>query len=411
MKRLKKNLRILLISSDKYPVFRPALYAIFNREMANRGHIVDCLLQAEKYIPKAYTVPFGKGQAYVGATDEGETRLRRLHKYALDFINDLRIFKLMTINEYDVMQVKDKYVSALLAFILARFKKKRFFFWLAYPHPEANIYAAKQGVARYRIFYFLRGYFYKFILYKIILRLADHVFVQSEQMKQDIAAQGILLEKMTPVPGSVDVSAIPFDAPNPDYKILKSAGEKWILYLGTFIRERNLDFLIRVLGEVLRQIPRAKLYMLGKGEMPEDEKSLKDEAKRLGIEDAVIFTGHLPMKKAWEYIRKADVCASPYYPTPILNSTSPTKLIEYMAMGKPVVGNDHPEQSLVIKESGAGIVTSWNEKEFASAIIKILKDPEAACNMGARGRRYVEMYRTNEIITDSVLSEYYRLLE
>src|SRR5690606_17527731 len=125
-----------------------------------------------------------------------------------------------------------------------------------------------------------------------------------------------------------------------------------------------LDFLIRVLGRVREQIPDAKLYLVGRGDHPEDEELLINEAKRLDLLSAVVFVGHLPREQALAYVRDAKVCVSPFYPTPILNSTSPTKLIEYMAMGKAVVANDHPEQRLVIEESGAGYCVSWDEAAF-----------------------------------------------
>ncbi len=101
-------------------------------------------------------------------------------------------------------------------------------------------------------------------------------------------------------------------------------------------------------------------------------------------------------------VRNATVCVSPFYPTFILNSTSPTKLIEYMALGRPVVANDHPEQRLVLEKSGAGICVSYNEGAFAEAIIELLNNPEKADEMGRKGRLYVKKERTYKVIGDRV---------
>jgi glycosyltransferase involved in cell wall biosynthesis len=150
--------------------------------------------------------------------------------------------------------------------------------------------------------------------------------------------------------------------------------------------------------------------MVGKGEQPKDDYLLRSEIKRLNIEQAVVLTGQLPIHDALSHVANADVCLSPYYPIPILNSTSPTKLIEYMAMGKAVVANDHPEQSLVIKESGAGYCSSWSESEFSAAIIRLLDNPSLAKEMGERGRQYVENRRTNSVMADIVENKYYELL-
>lgn len=110
-------------------------------------------------------------------------------------------------------------------------------------------------------------------------------------------------------------------------------------------------------------------------------------------------------------MNQADVCVSPLYLSPIFEPASPTKLIEYMAMGKAVVANDHPEQRLVISESGAGICVPYQEEAFAAAIVDLLNDPTRAMEMGKKGRRYVEKHRTYKIITDIVENAYLRIFE
>lgn len=404
-----RKLRILFVTSDKYPTFRPAARVIFGEELVARGHIIDWIIQAEKDSGVSYCKPYGNGKAYIAATDDGGTRWRRLRKHFLDLLNDLKIFNLARRNHYDLIQVKDKYLAALFAIVAAKISKIPMVYWLAYPHAEASLHEAKEDIARYRYFYLLRGYFFKILLYKIILPAADHVFVQSEQMKLDIAREGIRLSKMTPVPGAISLSDIPYMATLSKVASIKPAGVNYVVYLGTLMRTRRLDFIIRVHARIMDTYPNAILILVGKGEMPEDEQYLIHEAERLGIRRSVLFTGHLPMNKAWEYVREADVCLSPYYPTPILNSTSPTKLIEYMAMGRPVVGNDHPEQSLVISQSGAGLCVPWNEEAFASAIVTLLSDPALSERMGVKGRQYVEENRTNAIMATKIEEQYFHI--
>lgn len=404
-----RKLRILFVTSDRYPPFRPAARAIFGEGLVARGHVIDWLIQAEKDCMTSYQTPYGNGTAYIAATNDGSTRWKRLKKHLLDLVNDLRMFRLISQNQYDLIQVKDKYLSALLAIVAGKIGKVRFFYWLAYPHGEASLYEAKEDIARYRYFYLLRGYFFKFVLYRIILPASDHIFVQSEQMKQDIAREGIPLTKMTPVPGSLNLADIPYSTVKDNLISDRPVGDRNVVYLGTLLRTRHLDFIVRVHAKVISTHPNAKLILVGKGEMPEDEMLLITEAERLGILESVVFVGHQPMSKAWEYIRNADVCLSPYYPTPILNSTSPTKLIEYMSMGKAVVGNDHPEQNLVISESGAGFCVPWDEEDFSKAISALLDDQNLASEMGARGRRYVEQHRTNTIMTTKIERQYYRM--
>jgi glycosyltransferase involved in cell wall biosynthesis len=229
---------------------------------------------------------------------------------------------------------------------------------------------------------------------------SHHIFVQSEQMKRDITMEGISEEKMTSVPMGVSTKEIIFFEYKAEQNRLNK--KKIVLYLGTLTKARKMDFLIRVFEKVFRRKKNVQLHLVGGGEDPSDEQILKDEARRLGIEDRVLVTGFVPKQEAWAYVQEADVCVSPYYPTPILNSTSPTKLIEYMAMGKAVVANDHPEQRLVISESKAGICVPYKKNAFAEAILHLLNHPKEAKKMGIRGREYVEKNRDYEQIADLV---------
>ena len=260
---------------------------------------------------------------------------------------------------------------------------------------------ARDGTARYPFLYLIRGHAFRLLLYRLLLPAADHVFVQSEQMRRDIHAEGIALEKMTAVPMGVDANRFESAHVNGPRTLL-TRDEPSILYLGTMVKVRRLDFLIRVFALVKARIKNAKLYFVGKGDDPDDEKILMQEATRFNVSDSVILVGQLPQSEALRYVIEADVCVSPFYPTPILNSTSPTKLVEYMAMGKAVVANDHPEQRLVLEQSQAGYCVAYDEGAFADAIVKLLESPQVAQSMGLRGRAYVLEHRTYAKIADLV---------
>jgi glycosyltransferase involved in cell wall biosynthesis len=219
-------------------------------------------------------------------------------------------------------------------------------------------------------------------------------------MRRDIAAKGIPEAKITAVPMGIQVGS--FAVVGSPLRRLIPTSERCFLYLGTLTRVRRLTFIVRVLALVARELPDAKLYVVGSGDDPRDEQELIDEATRLGVAGSLKLIGQVPHAEALRYVSEADVCISPFFPTPILNSTSPTKLVEYMAMGKAVVANDHPEQRLLIAESGAGYCVSWDESEFAQAIVRLLRAPELARAMGERGRRYVLEHRAYGRIADSV---------
>ena len=399
------KLDILFVTSDQFPPFRPAAKAVFAEGLAARGHRIDWLVQAAEPTSPSGKQRFRSGTAYVAATNAGTTRWARFCRHMANIRNDCRVFGLLKRHRYSLVQIKDKYAGALLALLAAKLRGVPVFYWLAYPHGEASLYAANIGVARYSVLYRLRGMLQRWLLYRVIMPACTHVFVQSEQMRLDVAREGIALERTTAVPSSLNLRDLDSTEASTDSTPAEPPAPT-IVYLGTLLRERQLDFLVRAHALVVAAIPNAQLTFVGSGWMPDDEQLLRREAQRLGIAANVNITGWLPMPEAWQHVRRAALCVSPYLPVPILRSTSPTKLIEYMALGKPVVANDHPEQAEVLRQSGAGLVCGWSEHEFAAAMLELLKDPARAAQMGAAGRRYVAEHRTHWAMVELVAGRY-----
>lgn len=398
-----RGVRLLVVSSDTYPPTRVDVSVLFGEELASRGHKIDWILQSEQACSQPYVTSWGGGKVWVGATDLGTSLFNRLRKHVRGLTQDLKLFGRLRSGDYDAIQVKDKFVSGIFAVLAARLYRKRFVYWLSYPFPEEYLLRARDGTARYPFLYVIRGNAFRILLYRLLLPAADHVFVQSEQMRRDIAAEGMPLAKMTAVP--MGIKPQNFSVATGAERQLLPAGAPCFLYLGTLTKVRRMDFLVRVLAEVRKQVPTAKLYIVGRGEDPSDEQVLIDEARRLNVADAMVMVGQLPQASALRYVQEADVCVSPFYPTPILNSTSPTKLVEYMAMGKAVVANDHPEQKLVLEQSGGGYCVPYEEVAFAQAVVDLLKQPALARAMGLRGRDYVTGFRSYRAIADGVESK------
>ncbi len=326
----------------------------------------------------------------------------------LGIANDWRLFSRLRRGRYDAVEVKDKFLSGIFAIIASRMFRTRFIYWLSYPFPEHYLQRARDGTARYPLLYRIRGLAFKILLYRLLLPAADHIFVQSEQMRADIAAEGIPADRMTAVPMGVRAELCAAAEPSRERTLLP-AHVPAVLYLGSLNKVRNLDFLIRAFARVRTAVPEARLYIVGRGDDPTDEEFLRSEAARLGLQASVVFVGQLPQAEALGFVREADVCVSPI--PEILRAASPTKLVEYMAMSKAVVANDHPEQKRVIEESDAGYCVPWEEQPFADAIVRVLNDPETAHAMGRRGLKYVLEHRTYAAIAAAVERQFLDVVE
>mgnify|MGYP000936629164 CR=1 FL=1 len=400
-------IKILYITEDRYPPFRADVVELFAKQLPARGYVVDWLMQrgagAEEHSSK--TLLMGN-TVYLAPRIMRGGVLGRIANNLLGFVYDFMILPRAFRGRYDVIHVRDKSFASLVACLAARITGAKFVYWMSYPFAESKIYQAENRLVPYHRLVWLKGQSIRLLLYKLILPLADHVFVTSERMKEDVAREGISLAKMTSVPMGIRADQVS----QPENARIPDAHAPVLLYLGVILKLRQTEMLVRVLGKVRVRFPEARLIYVGEGQLPGDRQAVEQEAQRLGLSDAVTITGFLPMELAWEYVRDADICFSPFYPIPVLLSTSPTKLIEYMAMAKCIVANEHPEQSQVMQESGVGQCVPWSEEAFANESCRLLADPEAARQAAARGPDWVRTHRTYDVIACNVDNVYKNLL-
>jgi glycosyltransferase involved in cell wall biosynthesis len=126
--------------------------------------------------------------------------------------------------------------------------------------------------------------------------------------------------------------------------------------------------------------------LVGGGTELED---MRAYAVELGIRDYVTFTGRAPDQQMLEMLNTADVCVNPDVANEMNDKSTMNKIMEYMALGKPVVQFDLTEGHFSAQE--ASLYAEKNsELDLAKKIIQLLDDPEAREKMGRFGRNRVE---------------------
>lgn len=400
-------MKLLYITEDRYPPFRVDVVELFGRQLTGRGHQIDWMMRrSPQAMGEPAQVRWMNGLVHLSPAWARKGVVARLVNLLLAAWGDLRVLAIAVRGRYDVIQVRDRYLVALLAWLAARLTGARFVFWMSYPYAESKLDQARNRYVPHPRLTWCKGQLIKLVLYRLVLPRADHVFVQSQRMLEDVAREGVPAARMTPVPMGIRDEQVgqPADARAPDTQA------PLLLYLGILLRLRQTEMLVRVLALVRQRYPGARLRYVGEGVQASDRQAILDEALRLGLADAVEVTGFLPMDQAWQHVKAADICFSPFYPIPVLQSTSPTKLIEYMAMAKCVVANHHPEQTRVMADSGIGQTVDWDEQAFAQAVMALLDDPEQARRQAALGPGYVRAHRVYSVIADGVDATYRRLL-
>ena len=85
-----KRLKILFVSSDKYPPFRVDVAVLFGKEMVLKGHEIDWVLQSEKDCKVSYRKKWDGGEVWVGPTNNGKSINKRMSKHLNGFIHNCK---------------------------------------------------------------------------------------------------------------------------------------------------------------------------------------------------------------------------------------------------------------------------------------------------------------------------------
>jgi glycosyltransferase involved in cell wall biosynthesis len=183
-----------------------------------------------------------------------------------------------------------------------------------------------------------------------------------------------------------------------------------VLYLGRIARSRRSDFLLDVAERLREHDPDVLLVIAGDAPSDDEMAWMRRDIARRGLDGHVLLTGWLPQRTALGYAVRAEVGLSPIPRGTLFDVSSPTKLVEYLALGIPSVANDIPDQKLVIDESGAGLCVPMEAGPFADAVLQLLNDPALAAEFALRGPPYVTSHRTYDILGNNVAKIYKNLL-
>ncbi len=379
-------IRLLYVTAEAFPTFRADVTTLFGKYLPRLGVHSDLVAARDPQAPA--DARWGGGDARVCGASGSQAR-----RHLLTLLHNIRQVLQATRHRYQAIQVRDLPVSALFALLAARARGLKFFYWMSFPVTQGQITRARArglsaGVVRY-LYPLLRGHFGHFVLYRLVLRHADHVFVQSERMRDDLTRLGVAAERMTPVPMGVDVEAMAGGeiAPSDDPRL---AGKRVIVYLGSLDRPRQIEQLFAMMARVLRTHRDVLLVLVGDTRDDAHRDWLRRQAHVHGVQDAVLWTGWLPMIEAWRYVRAGEIGLSPVPRGPLYDCSSPTKIGECLVLGVPMVANDSPDQEKLLREGGGGRCVPYTPEHFADAVVELLDmDAAARACLAEQGRRYI----------------------
>ncbi|HKJ92341.1 MAG TPA: glycosyltransferase [Longimicrobiales bacterium] len=222
------------------------------------------------------------------------------------------------------------------------------------------------------------------------LLAADLVVVVSQAMADEVLGRGVPPEKVLVNPNGVDADVYRPDVDGSDVRARYALhGRTVVGFIGTFGPWHGAETLVRA-AAALRDRPDIDLadlrfLLIGDGaRMPAVRQAVRD----LDLGEAVVLTGLVPQDQGPAHLAACDILVAPHVPNP--DGTpffgSPTKLFEYMAMGRGIVASDLDQIGDVLEHGQtAWLVTPGDAEALADGIVGLL-DPELRRRLGGRAR-------------------------
>jgi glycosyltransferase involved in cell wall biosynthesis len=173
----------------------------------------------------------------------------------------------------------------------------------------------------------------------------------------------------------------------PDERL--KCGRRYLVgYVGVIARQEGIDYLLRAVRHIVLVFGRTDIHfgVVGGGPALADMKLL---AKKLGISDYVTFTGRVADAELLAMLNTADICVNPDVANEMNDKSTMNKIMEYMALGKPIVQFDLTEGRHSAQR--ASYYARRNDAyDLAAKIIELLDDPGRRAEMSQYGRSRVE---------------------
>jgi glycosyltransferase involved in cell wall biosynthesis len=236
--------------------------------------------------------------------------------------------------------------------------------------------------------------------------LAHRIVVISQRFRHSLSGLGVPDAKVEEIPDWIDLDRICPRPADPDVRAQLGAsdGDLVVLHAGNMGAKQALDTAIRAVRLAAVDGP-IRLALVGDGsERPRLEALAGGAVRLLPLQPDDVFGRMLAAADVLLLSQRADV----------RDSVAPSKLLTYMAAGRPVVAAAHPDSAAaqLVREAGCGVVVAPEDPAaLAAALRDLRRDAERRHELGRTGRRFAEArYERGRVLAhwESLLANVWR---
>lgn len=222
---------------------------------------------------------------------------------------------------------------------------------------------------------------------RLSVAYSDHVIIANHMWHQRLARRSGYPERCTTILNYPD-PAIFYRRPRTVTK-----GKSFLIcYPGTLSAHQGIDLVIKAMALLGGKTPNLKFLILGDGI---ERERLTAMVKEHHLEDQITISGGAPIEKVAEIMANVDLGVEPKLKSSFANEALSTKILEFMAMGVPVLASDTCIHRLYFREDLIQFFESENVGDLAAKILLLMHDSDKYNALRARGISFAELNNWN----------------
>jgi glycosyltransferase involved in cell wall biosynthesis len=244
------------------------------------------------------------------------------------------------------------------------------------------------------------------LLERLTCYFADHIIATNESYKKlEMQRDRVPETRITVVRNGIELNRL---GPVEPDAALRQKAKTIIGYVGVMGFQDGVDYLLRALHHLVYDLRRTDFYcaLIGGGDA---WPSLKKLASELALDEYVRLPGFVFGDDLQRYLCAADICVVPDPSNPYNDRSTMVKIMEYMALGKPIVAFDLPEHRFSAQQA-AVYVPPNDELAFARALAQLMDDPDRRDALGAFGNRRIRTELAWDFSIPKLLAVYRNVL-
>jgi glycosyltransferase involved in cell wall biosynthesis len=306
---------------------------------------------------RVMTIPVGRGY---------KNRLSYLFEYALAFM--LFAFYLLVLhlrNRYDVIHVHNMPDFLLFVALIPKWLGAKLILDIHDPMPE--FYMSKYGTPRDTL-----GVRLLRLQERWATRMAHEVITANQYFRENLIQRGIPADKITVVNNIPDEKIFHRNGYQRDFQNKRQ--HFTLIYPGTIAPRYHLDVAIRALPRIIPSVPNVRLKIIGP--LVDYVEELKYLTRQLGVQGFVEFHPAIRINEVPQQLMQADLGIYLALPDAHMNIATPSKVLEFAAMGLPIIASRLKVLETFFTDSALHFLNPGDVEAFAEAVVALHRSPE-----------------------------------